>query len=378
MRRRRGGCWSAGRRGGGRWSAERRASKAVGGRGGAGGVGGAAGGGAGGADGGRRGGGTAGPRPQPSGRRTPRSAATNSVVPASHAHVASRPCSANSSAPRVAPRMASQPLVRPRSGPGAATRPIGRWRAGGWRAAGVAASRATRAAASRATRAAASRATRQAASRAPQEPHHRPHDRPHHGAHGPPHHGPHDRPHHRLHQQAAIRVAIPPHQQRALMRHTQGADVPPFRDRARRSATPHRMPHAHVAQSLATSSCGQPSLPHAHSRAVWLQGPAVERRQRRNDRASAHANARPRSKSRTHTHPRRSATPHGRRLFSGVATSLCGRPKRARWGRLSPLAVPAAATSSCAPAAPADRVAEGGHIAMWPRDASPRRGCAHA
>ena len=87
-------------------------------------------------------------------------------------------------------------------------------------------------------------------------PHRGPHGPPHQGPHGPPHQGPHDRPHQRPHDR--------PHQQPAFTRHAQGADVQPFRDRVRRSATPHRMPHAHVAESLATSSCGQPS----HARAT--------------------------------------------------------------------------------------------------------------
>ena len=87
---------------------------------------------------------------------------------------------------------------------------------------------------------------------------------PHQGPHGPPHQGPHGPPHQRPHGSPHQGPDDRPHQQPAFTRHAQGADMPPVRDRARRSATPHRMPHAHVAESLATSSCGQPS----HARAT--------------------------------------------------------------------------------------------------------------
>jgi hypothetical protein len=202
------------------------------------------------------------------------------LSPASRARIASRPCSANSSAPRVAPRIASQPLVRPRSGPGVATRPIGRRAAGGWRAAGAAASGATRAAASGATRAAASRPTRAAASGATRA-----------AASGPTRAPPHPQRRHSrpAHQCGHTTGRTSSRRSRAMPRgRTCRPSGTALVDRQRRIGCRMRMwpkawPHRHVASPPMPGPHDDVALP----RAVWLQGCAVERLQRRNDRASA-------------------------------------------------------------------------------------------
>jgi hypothetical protein len=201
------------------------------------------------------------------------------LSPASRARIASRPCSANSSAPRGAARIASQPLVRPRSGPGVVTRPIG----GGRRAAGEPQG-----------------LPHQGPHGPPHQgphgpPHQGPHGPPHQGPHGPPHHGPHDRPHHRLHKRRhSRRRSVWPYRRTSSRRSRampRGRTCRPSgtalvdrqrRIRCRMRMWPKAWPHRHVAS---------PPMPGPHDvappRAVWLQGCAAERLQRRNDRASA-------------------------------------------------------------------------------------------
>jgi hypothetical protein len=139
-------------------------------------------------------------------------------------------------------------------------------------------------------------------------PHQGPHGPPHQGPHGPPHQGPHGPPHQRPHG--------PPHQGhtgrrisgpigRRIRGHTTGRTssrrsraMPRGRtcrpsgtalvDRQRRIGCRMRMwpkawPHRHVASPPMPGPHDDVALP----RAVWLQGCAMERLQRRNDRASA-------------------------------------------------------------------------------------------
>jgi hypothetical protein len=111
---------------------------------------------------------------------------------------------------------------------------------------------------------------------------------------------------------------------------------------------PKAWPHRHVASPPMPGPHDDVALPPA----VWLHGCAMERLQRRNDRASARlrgwwaisyelSNAKPREcsppprKLDVRAFPPERPSP-GRRLCSGVATSLCSCPKQARWGRQSP------------------------------------------
>ena len=142
-------------------------------------------------------------------------------------------------------------------------------------------------------------------------------------------------------------------------------------DRQRRIGCRMRMwpkawPHRHVASPPMPGPHNDVALP----RAASLQGCAVERLRRRNDRASARirgwwaisyepSNAKPREcsppprKLDARAFPPERPSP-GRRLCSGVATSLCSCPKQASWG-----------------ARARSRRSRCGHIVVWPSFETP-------
>ena len=282
------------------------------------------------------------------------------LSPASRARIASRPCSANSSAPRVAPRIASQPLVRPRSGPRRGNSPDRA--AGGWRLARHTGCRIRGHTGRRITGHTGRRITGRTGRRITGHTGRR--------IRGPM--GRRIRGHtgRRIRGQTKGRTSS--RRSRAMPR---GRTCRPSRtalvDRQRRIGCRMRMwpkawPHRHVASPPMPGPHDDVALP----RAVWLQGCAVERLQRRNDRASARlrgwwaisyelSNAKPREcsppprKLDARAFPPERPSP-GRRLCSGVATSLCSCPKQASWG-----------------ARARSRRSRCGHIVVWPSFETP-------